>query len=44
MYHGFHKNIKQTKHFSILERFLEDYVTLKTGVITVENSTLPSQE
>ncbi len=29
---------------SILERFLKDHVTLKTGVMAAENSALQSQE
>ncbi len=40
---GFHKNIKP-HNICILEWFLKDHVTLKTGVIAAENSALPSLE
>ncbi len=36
-------NIKQHKS-TILEWFLKDHVTLKTEVMTAENSALPSQQ
>ncbi len=32
------------QQISILEYFLKDHVTLKTGVTAAENSALPSQE
>ncbi len=32
------------KQIRILEWFLKDHVALKTGVMTAENSALPSQE
>ncbi len=46
IYDGFHKNIKQhscfqhwfVKHQIILEYFLMDHVTLKTGEMTAKNS------
>ncbi len=40
---SFHKNIDNTKQIGILEQFQMDYVRLKTGVMTIEYSVLPSQ-
>ncbi len=36
--------IKYMKQISILEWFLKDHVTLKTGVMVAENSVLPLQK
>ncbi len=51
MYHCFPQNIKYAAVFnkiffleqqiSILEWFLKDHVTLKTGVVAADNSVLP---
>ncbi len=41
---NFFKLIKNIEHqFRILEWFLKDHVTLKTGLMTAKNSALPSQ-
>ncbi len=40
----FYKEMFLMHQISILEWFLKDHVTLKTGGMSVENSDLPSQE
>ncbi len=48
MQHGFHNNkqhncsTSSTQHISILEWFIKDHVTLKTGVMAAENSAFAS--
>ncbi len=49
LYHNFHEIIKQhitdkKKQINILQCFLKDHETFKSGVMAAENSALPSQK